>query len=143
MGTISETGCRPRRSGTCERTGQHRGSLAERHGRGKGHSHRGGHRRTGTGPDCSPGCQQEGDGTGAVLARVYSGKYGDGASGPVKRKVRDHSPVSGIRDKSGEATQFGFAYGQLVNGSRYYFMDVRRAHGSWHPTAAPDPTRSC
>jgi hypothetical protein len=68
------------------------------------------------------------DGSGAVLARVYSGNYGDGASGPVKRTVLDHSPVSGIRDKSGEATQFGFAYDQSVNGSLYYFMDVRRAH---------------
>jgi hypothetical protein len=40
---------------------------------------------------------------------VYRGKYGDGASGPVKRTVRDHSSVSGVRDKSGERATLGLA----------------------------------
>lgn len=68
------------------------------------------------------------DESGTVLARVYSGKYGDGAAGPAKRTVLDHSPVSGITEKSGEPTEFGFAYDEALDGSLYYFMDVREAH---------------
>jgi hypothetical protein len=68
------------------------------------------------------------DESGAILARVYSGKYGDGAAGRVKRTVLDHSPVSGIINKSGETAQFGFAYDEVVGGSGYYFMDVRNPH---------------
>lgn len=68
------------------------------------------------------------DESGAELARVYSGKYGDGAAGPAKRTVLDHSPVSGITDKSGETAQFGFAYDEDLAGGLHYFMDVREAH---------------
>ncbi len=68
------------------------------------------------------------DEAGTVLARVYSGKYGDGAAGPAERTVLDHSPVSGIVDKSGGVAQFGFAYDEAPDGSLYYFMDVRAAH---------------
>ena len=68
------------------------------------------------------------DESGAALARVYSGNYGDGAAGPAKRTVLDHSPVSGISDdESGEATEFGFAYDEDLEGGLHYFMDVRRA----------------
>lgn len=68
------------------------------------------------------------DESGALLARVYSGKYGDGAAAPVKRTVLDHSPVSGIVDKSGGVAQFGFAYDESLDGKLFYFMDVREAH---------------
>ena len=68
------------------------------------------------------------DESGAVLARVYSGKYGDGAAGPAERTVLDHSPVSGIVDTSGAVAQFGFAYDEALDGNLYYFMDVRDAH---------------
>jgi hypothetical protein len=68
------------------------------------------------------------DESGTVLARVYSGKYGDGAAGPAKRTVLDHSPVSGIVDKSGGVAQFGFAYDEALDGNLYYIMDVREAH---------------
>jgi hypothetical protein len=69
------------------------------------------------------------DESGAELARVYSGKYGDGAAGPATRTVLDHSPVSGISDdESGEATEFGFAYDEDLEGGLHYFMDVREAH---------------
>ena len=83
------------------------------------------------------------DETGTVLARVYSGKYGDGASGPAKRTVLDHSPVSGITNVEGETAQFGFAYDELMDGRYDYFMDVRNAE----EFLAPDrqhraPTRS-
>lgn len=69
------------------------------------------------------------DESGAVLARVYSGKYGDGAAGPAKRTVLDHSPVSGISgNESGVAAEFGFAYDEDLEGGLHYFMDVREAH---------------
>jgi hypothetical protein len=68
------------------------------------------------------------DESGTLLARVYSGNYGDGAAGPAKRTVLDHSPVSGILDASGEATEFGFAYDEDLEGGLHYFMDVREAH---------------
>ena len=67
------------------------------------------------------------DETGTVLARVYSGKYGDGAAAPAKRTILDHSPVSGITNTAGEATEFGFAYDEYLDGGYYYFMDVRNA----------------
>ncbi|AXJ11079.1 hypothetical protein CFN17_16790 [Arthrobacter sp. PM3] len=68
------------------------------------------------------------DESGAVLARVYSGKYGDGAAGPATRTVLDHSPVSGITTKSGETAQFGFAVDEIVGGGYSYIMDVRNPH---------------
>jgi hypothetical protein len=69
------------------------------------------------------------DETGAVLARVYSGKYGDGAAGPAKRTVLDHSPVSGLSGtESGVDAEFGFAYDEDLEGGLHYFMDVREAH---------------
>lgn len=67
------------------------------------------------------------DETGTVLARVYSGKYGDGASATAKRTILDHAPVSGITNMAGEATEFGFAYDEYLDGSYNYFMDVRNA----------------
>ncbi len=67
------------------------------------------------------------DESGTELARMYSGMYGDGAAGPAKRTLLDHSPVAGITDKTGEATEFGFAYDEYLDGRYYYFMDVRNA----------------
>ncbi|HSN37951.1 MAG TPA: hypothetical protein VLT34_16515 [Arthrobacter sp.] len=72
------------------------------------------------------------DASGAEVAHVLSGMYGDGAAGPVKRTVLDHAPVPGITDLSGEGAEFGFAYDEIPGGGStggpYYFMDVRRAH---------------
>ncbi|MGO4804190.1 hypothetical protein AB4089_03585 [Arthrobacter sp. 2MCAF15] len=67
------------------------------------------------------------DGSGTEMARVNSGMYGDGASGPAKRTILDHAPVPGITNMAGESTEFGFAYDELVDGNGYYFMDVRNA----------------
>lgn len=70
------------------------------------------------------------DASGDEVAHVFSGTYGDGAAGPVKRTVLDHARVPGITDLRGEATEFGFAYDELPGSSDgpYYFMGVRRAH---------------
>lgn len=73
------------------------------------------------------------DASGAELAHVLSGMYGDGAAGPAKRTVLDHAPVPGIKDlRGGESIEFGFAYDEQPGGGSiggpYYFMDVRRAH---------------
>jgi hypothetical protein len=68
------------------------------------------------------------DGSGAELARVMSGMYGDNAAGPVKRTVLDHAPVPGIPDTAGEPAEFGFALDEFVGVDSYYFMDVRLAH---------------
>jgi hypothetical protein len=80
------------------------------------------------------------DGSGAEVARVLSGMYGDGAAGRVKRTVLDHAPVAGITDTAGNPAEFGFASDQILpvsypgmpeptqpadNTSVYYFMDVR------------------
>jgi hypothetical protein len=70
------------------------------------------------------------DVSGTELARVISGMYGDGAAGPVKRTVLDHTPLPAINDVRGGGTEFGFAYDNypLDPGSApFYFMDVRRA----------------
>jgi hypothetical protein len=58
---------------------------------------------------------------------VYSGKYGDGAAGPAKRTVLDHSPVPGLTNVEGETAEFGFAYDEYLDGRYNYFMDVRNA----------------
>jgi hypothetical protein len=81
------------------------------------------------------------DSSGAEVARVLSGMYGDGAAGSVKRTVLDHGPVPGITDASGHPAEFGFASDQILpvpypgmpeptepaDGASYYFMDVRLA----------------
>ncbi|MBT2531267.1 hypothetical protein J7E83_03825 [Arthrobacter sp. ISL-48] len=83
------------------------------------------------------------DSSGADVARIGSGMYGDGAGGTVKRTVLDHAPVPGITDTSGTPVEFGFASDQVLpvpyegmpaptgtdDGPLYYFMDVRRASG--------------
>lgn len=82
------------------------------------------------------------DNSGAEVARVLSGMYGDGAAGSVKRTVLDHAPVPGITDASGNPAEFGFAADQILpvsypgmpeptqpadSTALYYFMDVRLA----------------
>ncbi|MBT2513433.1 hypothetical protein [Arthrobacter sp. ISL-30] len=81
------------------------------------------------------------DSSGAEVARIFSGMYGDGAAGRVKRTVLDHAPVSGITEAAGNPVEFGFASDQILpvtyegmpaptetaDGPVYYFMDVRRA----------------
>ena len=83
------------------------------------------------------------DSSGAEVARVLSGMYGDGAAGGVRRTVLDQAPLAGISKAAGEPVAFGFAVDQgLVQpspytaeptlpadgGERYYFMGVREAH---------------
>jgi hypothetical protein len=67
------------------------------------------------------------DGSGTEVARMYSGMYGDGAAGPAMRTILDHAPVPGITNMAGEATEFGFAYDEYLDGSYHYLMDVRNA----------------
>ncbi|KUM33061.1 hypothetical protein [Arthrobacter sp. EPSL27] len=69
------------------------------------------------------------DASGAEVASVFSGMYGDGAAGPARRTVLDHAPVPGISPAAGEATEFGFAYDEYPGTAdpAHYFMDVRRA----------------
>ena len=68
------------------------------------------------------------DQTGAVVASISSGMYGDGAAGPVRRTVLDQAPVPGIIDATGKPAAFGFALDEVQpDGSSYYFMDVRLA----------------
>lgn len=67
------------------------------------------------------------DGSGAEVARLLSGMYGDGAAGRVKRTVIDQAPVPGITSK--EPVHFGFVRDEIQPGDEeYYFMDVRLAH---------------
>lgn len=88
------------------------------------------------------------DGSGAEVARVLSGMYGDGAAGPVKRTVLERVPLPGITAVAGEPVEFGFAMDQGLivpspytaeptlptDGSlRYYLMGVRDA-GEFLPT---------
>lgn len=80
------------------------------------------------------------DGTGAEVAFMNSGFYGDGTGGPVTRTVYDRAVVPGLTDTSGNPVEFGFA----ANQARYvpygapadsapvldppsYFMDLRIA----------------
>jgi hypothetical protein len=79
------------------------------------------------------------DSTGAEVAYVYSGFYGDGAGGWVKRTVLDRASVPGITDKSGNPVEFGFGSDRGLiypeegkpkptvpaDSRPYYFMDVR------------------
>jgi hypothetical protein len=76
------------------------------------------------------------DASGAEVAHILSGTYGDGAAGPAKRTVLDHARVPGVTDNSGEATEFGFAYDEYPGsaGGPYYFMDVRHASEFLAPT---------
>jgi hypothetical protein len=69
------------------------------------------------------------DATGTEVAQVFSGIYGDGAAGPATRTILDHAPVPGLTDKTGEATEFGFAYDEHPGSTvpAYYFMEVRHA----------------
>jgi hypothetical protein len=64
---------------------------------------------------------------GSEVARIRSGMYGDGASGPVTRTVLERTVVPGIKDIDGSATELGFAVDQSPGGRPHYFMDVRRA----------------
>lgn len=88
------------------------------------------------------------DSSGAEVARILSGMYGDGAAGPVKRTVLDQASLPEISEAAGEPIAFGFAMDQgLVQpspytaeptlpaggGDRYYFMGVREAH-EFQPT---------
>ncbi|MCU1548466.1 MAG: hypothetical protein JWO29_1417 [Arthrobacter sp.] len=68
------------------------------------------------------------DASGAEVARVMNGMYGDGAASPVRRTVLDHGPVLGITNTAGEPAEFGFALDEIVGVDSYYFMDVRLAH---------------
>jgi hypothetical protein len=68
------------------------------------------------------------DGSGAEVARVMSGLYGEGPAGPVKRTVLDHAPVPGITDTAGKPAELGFALDEIAGVDSYYFMDVRLAH---------------
>lgn len=68
------------------------------------------------------------DQTGANVASISSGMYGDGAAGRVKRTVLEQAPVPGIIDATGKPAAFGFALDEVQpDGSSYYFMDVRLA----------------
>jgi hypothetical protein len=68
------------------------------------------------------------DQTGAEVASISSGMYGDGAAGPVKRTVLDQASVPGVIDATGKPAAFGFALDEVQpDGSSYYFMDVRLA----------------
>jgi hypothetical protein len=68
------------------------------------------------------------DGSGAEVARVMNGLYGDNAAGAIRRTVLDHAPVPGIPADAGEPAEFGFALDEFVGVDSYYFMDVRLAH---------------
>jgi len=68
------------------------------------------------------------DGSGAEVARVMSGVYGEGPAGPVTRTVLDHAIVPGIPGTAGEPAELGFALDEFVGVDSYYFMDVRLAH---------------
>lgn len=68
------------------------------------------------------------DESGAEVARVMNGQYGDNAAGPVRRTVLDHAPVTGISAHTGEPVEFGFALDEFLDVDAYYFMDVRLAH---------------
>jgi hypothetical protein len=77
------------------------------------------------------------DDAGAEVAHVFSGFYGDGTGGWVKRTVLDRAAVPGITDKSGNPVEFGFAADQALpapgegtpaqpaDSLPSYFMDVR------------------
>jgi hypothetical protein len=82
------------------------------------------------------------DASGAEVARVMSGMYGDGAAGRVKRTVLDNATVPGITDVAGNPAEFGFGSDQVLPAlypgepapteaaedlPLYYFMDVRLA----------------
>ncbi|MCU1547776.1 MAG: hypothetical protein JWO29_727 [Arthrobacter sp.] len=76
------------------------------------------------------------DRSGAEVACVQSGMYGDGAAGSVKRTVLEHLPVPGITSE--EPVEFGFAMDEVQpqpEGGSYYFMDVRLSH-EFLPTAS-------
>ncbi|UZX01982.1 hypothetical protein F8G81_04610 [Arthrobacter sp. CDRTa11] len=79
------------------------------------------------------------DAAGGEVAHVFSGFYGDGTGGWVKRTVLDSAAVPGITDKSGNPLKFGFASdqgladpaegmatpAQPADSRPSYFMDVR------------------
>lgn len=78
------------------------------------------------------------DSTGAEVAFVSSGFYGDGTGGPVTRTVYDRAVVPGLTDTSGNSVEFGFAANQAtyvpygapagtapVLDPPSYFMDLR------------------
>ncbi len=78
------------------------------------------------------------DSTGAEIAFLSSGFYGDGTGGPVTRTVYDRVAVPGLTDTSGNQVEFGFAANQAtyvpygapegtapVLDPPSYFMDLR------------------
>ncbi|MFK0008120.1 hypothetical protein ACIQTZ_13800 [Paenarthrobacter sp. NPDC090520] len=87
------------------------------------------------------------DESGAKVAIINSGMYGDGTAGNVDRTVYDRAVVSGVKATTGERVEFGFfsnhsqyvpydgpAYEGMpsprtgpVDGPSYYAMDVRVA----------------
>jgi len=48
------------------------------------------------------------DGSGAEVAVIFNGNYGDGTGGLVDRTIFDRAVVPGVRDNSGEQVEFGF-----------------------------------
>lgn len=67
------------------------------------------------------------DGSGKEVARVFSGFYGDGMTGPVHRTVLDHAPVPGLTEAAQVPVEFGFALDEIPGSSPSYFMAVRKA----------------
>jgi hypothetical protein len=80
------------------------------------------------------------DASGAEMAFVASGFYGDGTGGAVQRTVLDKAAVPGVTDVSGRSAEFGFAYDVAPphtnqgaaapadpENAAYYFMGVRLA----------------
>ncbi|VXC37616.1 conserved hypothetical protein [Arthrobacter sp. 9V] len=87
------------------------------------------------------------DSTGAEVAFMSSGFYGDGTAGLVDRTILDRAVVPGVRDNSGELVEFGFSSNQSqyipyegppyegmpsprtgpVEGPPTYIMDVRKS----------------
>ncbi|WP_226762053.1 hypothetical protein [Arthrobacter sp. SO3] len=85
------------------------------------------------------------DASGSEVAHVLSGMYGDGAAGPVKRTVLDHTPVPGIIDKTGEATEAGFGYDELRDHpmGRITSWASGGPTNSCRPRATREPARCC
>ena len=55
------------------------------------------------------------DGTGAEVAFMSSGFYGDGTAGLVDRTVLDRAVVPGVTDTAGNQVEFGFSLNYIMN----------------------------
>lgn len=66
------------------------------------------------------------DATGNELLAITSQAYGGDASGPVLRTVLDNAPVPGLRDKSGEQLDFGFAFDSVADHPQFH-MGIRKS----------------